>query len=376
MGFKRIVVKIGTSTVTGGSKKVDMPQMIDLVRQLSLIKDSGADVVLVSSGAVATGRELLGYPNLSKHVPGKQMLASIGQPRLMSIYMNLFDMYGSIAAQILLNRKDTIQRTSYLNARNTLELLFEQRVIPIVNENDTTATDEIRLGDNDTLSAYVSGMIGADLLILMTDTPGLFDCDPCENPDARLIEYVDSPEIPDAVWNSAGGSKSGLGTGGMLTKVRAADIARRMGATVKIVDGKIPNCLPRIVAGETFGTTFTAVHSILDSRKRYLLSGYRADGAAIMVDAGAARALLNGKSLLPAGITGVSGTFQRGDTVRILQPDGHEVATGMANYNWQDITQLVGKQASEIEMILGYSYADEIVHHDNMVFYQEYGDRK
>lgn len=371
MSSNRYVVKIGTSTLTGGSTKVDMPRLIDLVRQLTALKKRGIEVLLVSSGAIAAGRELLHDPAFSKHVPRKQMLSSIGQPRLMSIYMDIFAMYGAVAAQVLLTRRDIVNRTGYLNARNTIELLLSHGVIPILNENDTTATDEIRLGDNDTLSAYVSGLAGAGMLILMTDQDGLFTTNPTSHADAALISRVEGSEIPAEIWMAAGGTSTGLGTGGMATKVRAADIARRMGTVVKIVDGNIPDCLLKIADGEEFGTTFSPIRSTLESRKRYLLSGYRADGSAIIVDAGAAAALRNGKSLLPAGIRDASGAFERGETVRIVDPKGREIAIGMTNYSCGDVAKLSGCQAGEIERVLGYSFGDEVVHHDHMIFDRE-----
>lgn len=371
MKYQRIVIKIGTSTLTGGGAKIQMPRMIDLVRQLCALKERGVDVLLVTSGAVAAGRELLQFPVLSKHVPRKQMLSSIGQPRLMSMYMDLFAMYGSVAAQVLLTRSDLVHRTGYLNARNTMELLLRQGVVPIVNENDTIATDEIRLGDNDTLSAHIAGLISADLLVLMTDLDGLYDADPRMNLDATIVSIIDSAEIPPKIWTAAGGSKTDLGTGGMLTKVRAADIARRMGTIVKIVNGSQPDCLLQIADGALFGTTFTATNTVLESRKRYLMSGYRADGAGIVVDDGACSALERGKSLLPAGIADVRGAFERGDTVRILRLDESEVAIGMANYGREDVLRIRGKRAEEIESVLGYSFEDEVIHHDNMIFDRE-----
>lgn len=367
MAYDRIVVKIGTSTITGGSSQVDMPRLIDLVRQLAWMMDRKIQISLVTSGAVAAGRELLNYPHLSKHIPGKQMLSAIGQPRLMSIYMDLFRMYGYLASQILLTRRDFVQRRSYLNARNTLDGLLNQRVVPVINENDTVATEEIRLGDNDTMSAFVSGLVGADLLVLLTDQEGLFDSNPEANPEAKLIKTIDSPEIPEFVWEGAGGSASGLGTGGMLTKVRAADIARRMGTAVMITNGNIPDILIRIAAGERFGTVFRPTNTIPESRKRYLLSGFRSNDAAIVTDAGAEKAVRSGKSLLPAGIRRVQGEFDRGDTVRMLGSGGHEFAIGMVNYSSADLEKISGLKANEIEAVLGYTYADEVIHHDFMI---------
>ena len=367
MTRRRIVLKIGTSTVTGGTKEINRPNLVDLVRQLSTLRKRGFEVILVSSGAVAAGREALQGSVFPKHVPAKQMLSAIGQPRLMAIYHELFSIYGELTAQVLLTRSDLIHRTGYLNARGTIGLLLENGVIPIVNENDAIATDEIRLGDNDTLSAHIAGLVGAELLVLMTDQDGLFDGDPGKNPSALLVRRVAEAEIPDRIWAAAGGSRSGLGTGGMLTKVRAADIARRMGTTVRIVNGAVPDCLLKVADGEDFGTTFIPTRSIRESRKRYLLSGYRADGAAVIVDRGAAEALAQGKSLLPAGVRAVVGEFDRGDTIRILDDAGAELAVGTTNYGAQDAARLVGRQADEIEAILGYSFADEMIHRDFMI---------
>lgn len=367
MTRRRIVLKIGTSTVTGGTKEINRPNLVDLVRQLSTLRKRGFEVILVSSGAVAAGREALQGSVFPKHVPAKQMLSAIGQPRLMAIYHELFSIYGELTAQVLLTRSDLIHRTGYLNARGTMGLLLENGVIPIVNENDAIATDEIRLGDNDTLSAHIAGLVGAEILVLMTDQDGLFDDDPGKNPSASLVRRVVEAEIPDRIWAAAGGSRSGLGTGGMLTKVRAADIARRMGTTVRIVNGAVPDCLLKVADGEDFGTTFIPTRSVRESRKRYLLSGYRADGAAVIVDRGAAEALAQGKSLLPAGVRAVVGEFDRGDTIRILDDAGAELAVGTTNYGAQDVARLVGRHADEIEEILGYSFADEMIHRDFMI---------
>ncbi len=367
MSYERIVVKIGTSTLTGGSTHIEMPRMIDLVRQLSRMMDYGIKTILVSSGAVAAGRELLNYPHLSKHIPGKQILSSVGQPRLMSIYMDLFKMYGKTAAQVLLTRSDFKQRRSYLNARSTIEGLLDQNIIPIINENDPVATEEIKLGDNDTMSAFVSGLVGADLLVLLTDQDGLFDMNPANHSEAHLIELIDSAVVPPYVWEAAGGSQSGMGTGGMTTKVRAADMARRMGTSVMIANGEIVDVLIRIAAGERFGTVFRPTNTVPESRKRYLMTGFRSNDAAILLDAGAAGAVQKGKSLLPAGITDVQGEFDRGDTVKMIDQNNEEVAIGMVNYSSREVKRLCGVKASEIETILGYTYADEVIHQDNMI---------
>lgn len=365
--YKRIVIKIGTSTITGHTNHIDQPALLELVRQISILVQEGISVVLVSSGAVSAGREALNYPHFPKHIPEKQMLAAIGQPRLMAVYNKIFRMYGINTAQILLTRTDFTERACYLNARNTLEALIEQNVIPIINENDTISINELKLGDNDTLSAMVAGLIGADLLVLATDKKGIYTANPEIDPEAKLIESVDTPEIPEEIRQAAGGSVSGLGTGGMSTKVYAADIARRMGTTVIVADGSEKNVLIRIAEGESIGTVFKPVNSILESRKRYILTDYKAGKDCIRVDKGAAAAILSGKSLLPAGVKAVEGKFERGDVVRIADTDDNEVCIGVSNYASDDLKRIGGLQASRIESILGYTFGDEVVHHDFMV---------
>jgi glutamate 5-kinase len=233
----RIVIKLGTSSLTNGTTHIAPPFLIDLARQVSQLQTNGHQVVLVSSGAMAAGREKLNFPRLPKDMPAKQMLAAIGQPRLMALYEQIFGLYGMVVAQILLTRADLSHRRRYLNARNTLVALLMQNVIPIINENDTVATEEIRVGDNDNLSALAANLIDADTLILLTDQDGLFTADPRSNPNAELVQTISDEHIPETVWQSAGGTKSGLGTGGMLTKIQAADLARRSGTSCIIANG-------------------------------------------------------------------------------------------------------------------------------------------
>lgn len=367
MKYRRIVIKIGTSTITGGTKAIDQPALLELVRQINVLVEKGVSVVLVSSGAVTAGREALNFPHFPKHIPEKQMLAAIGQPRLMAVYNKIFRMYGINTAQILLTRNDFSERACYLNARNTLEALIAQNVIPIINENDTISINELKLGDNDTLSAMVAGMIGADLLLLITDQKGIYTANPATDPNAELIETVNTPEIPESIRMAAGGSISGVGTGGMATKVSAADIARRMGTTVMVAGGSVPNVLIRIAEGERVGTVFEPVCSIPESRKRYLLTEYRDNGSFIRIDKGAAAAILSGKSLLPAGVRSVNGSFERGDPVKIVDPDEHEVGIGLASYSSEDLTRIKGASSGRIAEILGYTFGNEAVHHDYMV---------
>ncbi|MEA4909241.1 MAG: glutamate 5-kinase [Anaerolineaceae bacterium] len=374
MDPQRIVIKFGTSTLTGGNSNLSQPQILDLVRQVSTLQRSGCEVILVSSGAMAAGRAALNYPDLPKHVPSKQMLAAVGQPKLMSLYEMFFDIYGLSIAQVLLTRNDLLDRRRFLNARNTVEALLSEKVIPIINENDTVATEEIRFGDNDNLSAQVANMAEADLLILLTDQPGLFTRDPRQHPDARLISLVEPPDIPDEVWEAAGGTSTGLGTGGMLTKLQAADLARRSGTRVVIAHGAEPDILVRICQGEAVGTTLLPATDRLESRKRFLLTGIRANGA-LQVDSGAVQALLAGGSLLPVGIIELKGEFERGDTVRVTDKSGKKVAIGLVNYSSRDLCRLCRKQSTQIESILGYTFGDEAIHHNNIFLFSHKGGR-
>jgi glutamate 5-kinase len=321
---------------------------------------------MVSSGAMAAGRERLNYPQLPKDVPAKQMLAAVGQPRLMSLYEQLFGLYGLPVAQVLLTRADLANRRRYLNARNTLQALLSHKVIPIINENDTVATEEIRFGDNDRLSAYVVSLVDADLLVLLTDQDGLYTADPRSNPAAQLVSQVSEAEIPLALWQAAGGSANGLGTGGMSTKLQAADLARRSGAAAIIAPGGQADILLRLVAGEQVGTLFPPLVSALDSRHRYILTGGQGDWQ-IRIDRGAAKALKKGGSLLPVGVSQVDGEFERGDAVRIVDESGKDLARGLVNYSADELKRILGQRSEAIETILGYFFGDEVVHRNNMV---------
>jgi glutamate 5-kinase len=363
---QRIVVKLGTSTLTAGRKGLSAPHLVDLARQVAQLRSQNARVVLVSSGAIAAGREVLGYPTLPKHLPAKQMLAAVGQPRLMALYEQYFAIYGIHVAQVLLTRADLTDRRRFLNARDTFEALLKNNIIPIVNENDTVATEEIRFGDNDNLSAQVSNLVEADLLLLLTDQDGLYTADPRIDQQATLISEIGPQPFSPELWQAAGGSVTGLGTGGMSTKLQAADMARHGGTTVVIARGSIPDVLLKLAAGESIGTRILPVVNKLEWRKRHILSGSRA-GLEVSVDAGAARALSHGGSLLPAGVTSVTGEFERGDSIRVLSPEGHAIAVGLTNYAATDILTLRGHQTSEIESLLGFTFGDEVIHHDQLV---------
>jgi len=363
--FRRIVIKIGTSTLTAGATQINMPRIVSIAQQFVSLLDSGAKLVFVSSGAIAVGREALGNPDLPKSIPGKQMLAAVGQPRLMNVYGQVFGIYGITVAQVLLTNEDISDRKRYLNARNTIESLLMQNVLPIINENDTVATEEIRIGDNDNLSALVANLIEADMLILLTDQDGLFTTDPRKSDNAQLIEEIKGEEIPEAIWFGAGMAKGELGTGGMATKLQAAEIARHSGATVVIANGSEPNVINRIVDGENVGTRIHPTVDSMESRKRFMLAGAAKDSW-ISIDQGAAKAFKKGGSLLPVGITGVHGQFERGDIVWVKNKDGRDCAAGMVDYSFEEINKIKGKKSTEIEKVLGYAYGDEIIHHNNM----------
>lgn len=373
-GIKRIVVKLGTSTLTGGARAISAPRIVDLARQVSELQGQGKQVILVSSGAIAAGREALGFPALPRHLPAKQMLAAVGQPHLMALYERMFAIYGARAAQVLITRADLADRRRYLNARNTLEALLHAHVIPVINENDTVATEEIRFGDNDNLSAQVANLVEADMLVLLTDQDGLYTADPRQDPAAQLIREVGPEAFSDALWQSARGSTTGLGTGGMLTKLQAADLARHGGTLVIIAQGAEPDALLRLARGESLGTRLLPVVNKLEGRKRYILSGSGrgngdsgADRGLVTVDAGALRALNHGGSLLPAGVVRVSGEFERGDTVRVVGSEGQQIAVGLCNYPSADVRQICGKHSAEIEAVLGYTLGDEVIHRNNMI---------
>lgn len=362
---RRLVIKVGTSVLTGGAMGLNRPRMAELVRQIARLVAGGHEVVLVTSGAVLAGRERLNYPRPGRDIPFKQMLAAVGQGRLMHIYEQFFEIYDIAVAQVLLTREDLRDRHRYLNARNTLLALLERRIVPIINENDAVATEEIRVGDNDNLSALAANLVEAELLILLTDMPGLYTADPRRQPDARLIPEV--PRIDERIYHLAGGSHSGLGTGGMLTKVQAAELATRGGTDVVVAGGDEENGLLRIAAGERLGTFFPAGQDRLEGRKRWILADTAAEGR-LAVDSGAAEALLlEGKSLLAVGLTGVEGAFERGATVHIIDPAGREIARGVSNYGAGELAIIKGQRSREIEKRLGYGYGGEVVHRDNLV---------
>ncbi|MDD5190214.1 MAG: glutamate 5-kinase [Dehalococcoidales bacterium] len=367
--YKRIVVKFGTSQLTGGSKQLSPARMTDLVEQLSTVCKNGAEVVVVSSGAVAAGREKLGLTNKVKGIPYKQVLASIGQGRLMYSYERLFDVHGVTIAQALLTKADLLDRAGYLNTRNTLLALMELGVICIVNENDVVAVDEIKnlakFGDNDNLSAMVANLVDADLLLNMTDSDGLFTADPKLDPKAKLIPVIE--RIDAKIEKMASGSTSGLGTGGTVTKLEAAKLAMASGITMIIANGQTPGIIERVAGGEPIGTRFVPVKSKRDSRERWMLSGLSTRGK-LVVDSGAATALKKyPRSLLAAGIREVEGNFQRGDIVDIFDMAGVKIGCGICNYAAEEVKAIKGVHSVEIAKKLGQDSAPEVVHRNNLV---------
>ncbi|MBD3307022.1 glutamate 5-kinase [candidate division KSB3 bacterium] len=363
--YHRIVVKVGTSVLTGGTPHFDRAHMVELIRQCAALHRQHRDVIICTSGAIAAGRERLGFPALPNTIISKQMLAAVGQSRLMLIWEQLFEIYEINVGQMLLTRADVETRDRYLNARDMLQALLEHRIIPIINENDAVATAEIKVGDNDNLSALVALLAEADLLILLTDQPGLFTADPRKDPDARLIHHVET--IDESVYQLAGESVSGLGIGGMATKLQAADVARRGGTEVVIAAGREQNVITRIVQGEPVGTRFSALEVPLENRKRWIFAGPTPAGR-LVIDKGAERALCQrNSSLLPPGIIAVEGDFRRGDTVSIVNPDRHELARGIVRYDKNDLIRIQGCQSDQIAERLGYVYGSVVVHRNDLI---------
>lgn len=361
---QRIVVKLGTSTLTKGTPYLNRQRILEIVQQIAKLHQIGHEVIVVSSGAQAAGKERLGFPDYGKSLPTKQMLSAVGQGRLMHLYSEMFDIFDIVVGQVLLTRDDLSNRSRYLNARDTLHMLIDKRIIPIINENDTVVTTEIRVGDNDNLSAIVASVLEADLLIILTDQPGLFTDDPRRNNTSQLIKQV--ARIDDTTYALAGGVGSKLGTGGMVTKIEAAQTATRSGVTTIVAEGSEPDVLIRILNGEELGTRFEPVYTHLESRKRWLLTD-KPDGK-LYVDAGAAKVLLKGgASLLPVGLMRLEGNFDRGATLAVLSPEGKVIAHGLTNYNSSELQKLCGVKSSQIHELLGYSYGDYVIHRNNLV---------
>jgi len=362
--LRRIVVKVGTSTLTDDRGRIDKRYIADLVEQISRQAASGARCVLVTSGAIRAGSERLKLQSRPRTIPEKQAAAAVGQGLLLHTYSELFAEAGITAAQVLLTRDDFADRTRYLNARNTLNTLLEYGCVPIINENDTIAIDEIKFGDNDTLAALVAAALNADLLILLSDVPGLYDRGP-SLPGSRTIPEVSviTPEIRAIAGDSAGEA----GTGGMKAKVDAAEIATSSGVEMVIADGRRPDIIAAVVRREPVGTRFLAGSSRLSHRKRWIAYSSPIRGT-ITVNEGAKRMITEGgKSLLPAGIVDVAGSFSAGDLVAVADERAHRLARGFANYSASEIRRIKGLKTSEIESVLGHKDFDEVIHRDNLV---------
>lgn len=362
---RRLVVKVGSSLVTNDGRGLDHGAVAHWAEEIAALKRSGRDVVLVSSGAIAEGVKRLGWKTRPRAIHELQAAAAVGQMGLAQAYEAAFAQFELHTAQILLTHDDLADRKRYLNARTTLRTLLGLGVIPIINENDTVTTDEIKVGDNDTLGALVANLIEADVLVLLTDQQGLFTADPRKDPTAAFVHEARAGDA--ALEAMAGGAGSTLGKGGMLTKVLAAKRAARSGASTVIASGREPRVLTRLAAGEAIGTHLVAPTASLAARKQWLADHVQLAGR-LLLDAGAVRALASeGKSLLPIGVTGVEGTFERGEVVGCYAPDGREVARGLVNYGAQDAARIARKPSSEIETILGYVDEAELIHRDNLV---------
>jgi glutamate 5-kinase len=361
---KRIVVKIGSGVLTG-DEGIDPSFLDGLAEQIAALRSRKIEVVVVSSGAVAAGRRELGLPDRPKTLPQKQAAAAIGQSRLMRAYEEAFSGYGLKVAQILLTRDDLANRRRFQNARGTLDTLLGCGVIPVINENDTVVVDELKFGDNDNLSALVTNLVEAQLLLIMTDIDGLYTANPRTDANATLISEVRA--ITRDMERGAGGSGSSVGTGGMATKLAAAKKVMKSGVAAVVFAGKVKGNLGRVMKGEQVGTLFLPSGEALNRRKHWIAYTLRPAGS-IHVDAGAREVLAkHGRSLLPSGIARVEGRFDRGACVKVVAPDGVDFARGIVDYSSQEIGMIRGHKSSEIEKILGFRYGDDVIHRDNLV---------
>ncbi|QMT34578.1 glutamate 5-kinase [Conchiformibius steedae DSM 2580] len=358
------IVKIGSSLVTAGGRGVDYAALGAWAEQIAALKRSGADVVLVSSGAVAEGLSRLGWDKRPTALNQLQAAAAVGQMGLAQAYEQAFAPHGITTAQILLTHDDLRHRTRYLNARSTLQTLLAHHIVPVINENDTVTTDEIKLGDNDTLGALVANLLDADVLVILTDQQGLYDSDPRHNPQARFIGRI-AADHPD-LTAMAGGAGTGVGTGGMFTKVLAAKRAAQSGANTVVASGHESDVLMRLRRDEAVGTLFYGTVSRVNARKQWLLGQLRVAGS-VTVDAGAEKALLQQHgSLLPVGCRVVSGSFARGEPIAVLNAQGQEIARGLSNYSRSETEKILGIASRDIGSQLGYAHEDELIHRDNL----------
>ena len=362
---KTLVVKVGSSLVTNDGRGLDAAAIARWAAQVAALRKLGRRVVLVSSGAIAEGMQRLGWSRRPRAMHELQAAAAVGQMGLVQCYESCFRGHGLHTAQVLLTHADMADRQRYLNARSTLRTLLDLGAIPVINENDTVVTDEIKLGDNDTLGALVTNLIEADVLVILTDQAGLYDSDPRKNDAARLIEKADA--LDPRLEAMAGGTGSALAKGGMLTKVRAARRAARSGAHTVIASGREPDVLVRLANGEPIGTLLTAGTVPLAARKQWLADHLTVSGL-VRLDGGAVRALSrDGKSLLPVGVIEVAGDFVRGEVVGVIDAGGRELARGLINYSAEESRRIMGHPSGDIETILGYVDEPELIHRDNLV---------
>ena len=363
---KRWVIKIGSALLTANGRGLDHAAIDDWVAQMSALRAAGKELVLVSSGAVAEGMNRLGWQTRPHALNALQAAAAVGQMGLVQAYESGFQKNDLHTAQVLLTHEDLTSRTRYLNARSTLNELLRLGVVPVVNENDTVACDELRVGDNDTLAALVSNLVEAELLVILTDQSGLYDRDPRQQADARLVEDMPAGD-PSLRQMASAGSSSGLGRGGMQTKIQAAELAARAGATTWIAGGAEQRVLQRIADGEALGTRLHPQQEPLLARKQWLASHLQARGE-LKLDAGAVQVLRqSGSSLLAVGVIAVEGNFARGEVVNCCTEDGQPIARGLVNYSADEARRIMGKSSQQIESLLGYVDEPELIHRDNLV---------
>ncbi len=361
---KRIVVKVGTSTLTHTNGRVNFGRIEYLVREIADLHNQDKEIILVTSGAVAVGASRMNMYQVPKTIPEKQALAAIGQGALLHVYEKMFLEYHKTVAQVLLTRGDFDQRINYLNATNALLTIIGMKVIPIINENDTVSIEEIRFGDNDTLSALVATMVDADLVIILSDVNGLYDSDPRKSPDAQLLSEVKS--ITEVMEDNSTSRGSSFSSGGMLTKLKAARVCMASGIPMLIANNTEKSVLRRLLNGENIGTLFVPEQKKMQARKKWIAFGKLTQGS-VIVDDGAQKALLKrGKSLLPSGVVDVIGDFERGTVVKVLNANESEIARGVVNYSSGEIKLIAGCKSSDIEKKLSSKDFDEVIHRNNL----------
>ncbi len=364
---KRIVVKVGTSTLAYGPGRMNLYNIEHLVRGLVDMANEGREMILVSSGAIAAGLGRLGMTEKPDSIPEKQAIAAVGQGMLMHIYEKFFAEYGKVAAQVLLTRENSVRHNQYIHSRDALCAMLDMGAIPVINENDAVTVDEIKIGDNDQLSATVATLVDADALIILSDIDGLYTANPATHPEAEIIHEV--PEITPDIERLAGGAGSSMGTGGMMTKIEAAKVAMNAGVTMVIAPGARDHVIRDVLNGEEIGTLFPAKESHLRLRKSWIAFGKRIEGD-LVVDRGCEKAMRQcGSSLLAAGIVSADGEFTRGSTVRVLTKDGQEIARGIVNYGRAELMDLIGRQTKDFPeaLLQEDGFREEVIHRDNMV---------